>query len=58
MLDTVSSVLSRTSTLLPGSLFTSLASTRTEHLADAKRVRSFRFTIHYYDTYTLYFSFL
>lgn len=35
--DTVSSVLSRTSTLLPGSLFTSLASTRTEHLADAKR---------------------
>ncbi|KAF8490342.1 Sec34-like family-domain-containing protein [Russula emetica] len=35
--DTVSSVLSRTSTLLPGSLFTSLASTRAEHLADAKR---------------------
>ncbi|KAI0279908.1 Sec34-like family-domain-containing protein [Russula aff. rugulosa BPL654] len=35
--DTVSSVLSRTSTLLPGSLFTSLAGTRTEHLADAKR---------------------
>lgn len=38
ILDTVSSVLSRTSTLLPGSLFTSLTSTRTEHLADAKRV--------------------
>jgi hypothetical protein len=37
--DTVSSVLSRTSTLLPGSLFTSLAGTRAEHLADAKRVR-------------------
>ncbi|KAI0292705.1 Sec34-like family-domain-containing protein [Multifurca ochricompacta] len=35
--DTLSSVLSRTSTLLPGSLFTSLAGTRVEHLADAKR---------------------
>ncbi|KAH9987020.1 Sec34-like family-domain-containing protein [Russula compacta] len=35
--DTVSSVLSRTSTLLPGSLFTSLTGTRAEHLADAKR---------------------
>jgi len=37
--DTVSSVLSRTSTLLPGSLFASLGATRAEHLADAKRVR-------------------
>ncbi|KAI9457417.1 Sec34-like family-domain-containing protein [Russula earlei] len=35
--DTVSSVLSRTSTLLPGSLFTSLGVMRAEHLADAKR---------------------
>ncbi|KAH9957339.1 Sec34-like family-domain-containing protein [Russula dissimulans] len=35
--DTVSSVLSRTSTLLPGSLFSSFGSTRAEHLADAKR---------------------
>jgi hypothetical protein len=37
--DALSSVLSRTSTLLPSSLFTSLAGTRAEHLADAKRVR-------------------
>jgi len=35
--DTVSSVLSRTSTLLPGSLFASLGGTRAEHLTDAKR---------------------
>jgi conserved oligomeric Golgi complex subunit 3 len=58
MPDTVSSVLSRTSTLLPGSLFTSLASTRTEHLADAKRVRSIRFSVHYCASHTLFFSFL
>jgi hypothetical protein len=57
MPDTVSSVLSRTSTLLPGSLFTSLASARTEHLADAKRVR-FPFYSSYYATHTLFFSFL
>ncbi|KAH9958354.1 hypothetical protein BGW80DRAFT_1564998 [Lactifluus volemus] len=35
--DMLSSVLSRTSTLLPGSLFTSLAGMRAEHLADARR---------------------
>ena len=38
--------MSRTSTLLPGSLFTSLASTRTEHLADAKRVSYFLDVLH------------
>jgi hypothetical protein len=54
MSDTVSSVLSRTSTLLPGSLFTSLASTRAEHLADAKRVRCFLFSVHYYASHTLF----
>ena len=37
--DTLSSVLSRTSTLLPGSLFTSFAGMRADHLTDAKRVR-------------------
>jgi hypothetical protein len=37
----VSSVLSRTSTLLPGSLFASLAGTQAEHLSDTKRVRNF-----------------
>ncbi|KAH9967673.1 hypothetical protein BGW80DRAFT_1462175 [Lactifluus volemus] len=35
--DMLSSVLSRTSTLLPGSLFASLVGTRAEHLADARR---------------------
>ncbi|KAI0246453.1 hypothetical protein BJV78DRAFT_1157900 [Lactifluus subvellereus] len=35
--DTLASVLSRTSTLLPGLLFTSLADTRAEHLTDAER---------------------
>jgi len=35
--DTMSSVLSRTSTLLPGSLFASLAGTPAEHLSDTKR---------------------
>ncbi|KAF8267658.1 Sec34-like family-domain-containing protein [Lactarius quietus] len=37
MTDTLSSMLSRTSTLLPGSLFTSLPGVRAEHLSDAKR---------------------
>lgn len=37
-IDTLSSVLSRTSNLLPGSLFTSLPGVHTEHLSDAKRV--------------------
>ena len=41
--DTVSSVLSRTSTLLPGSLFASLGGTRAERLSDAKRVRIYLF---------------
>ena len=36
--DTLSSMLSRTSTLLPGALFTSLPGVRAEHLSDAKRV--------------------
>ena len=58
MPDTVSSVLSRTSTLLPGSLFTSLASTRTEHLADAKQVRCFRFSVNYRVAHTFFFSLL
>ena len=38
--DTLSSMLSRTSTLLPGALFTSLPGVRAEHLSDAKRVRN------------------
>ncbi|KAN0130284.1 Sec34 domain containing protein [Lactarius tabidus] len=37
MTDTLSSMLSRTSTLLPGALFTSLPGVRAEHLSDAKR---------------------
>ncbi|KAH9168251.1 Sec34-like family-domain-containing protein [Lactarius sanguifluus] len=36
-IDTLSSVLSRTSTLLPGALFTSLPGVRAEQLSDAKR---------------------
>ena len=51
--DTVSSVSSRTSTLLPGSLFASLGGTRAEQLTDAKRVRIYLFSVFFYTSHEL-----